>query len=329
MIDPWLVDRLVCPRCRQPVHERVGGLRCRNEHRYPLVGNVPVMLLDDVRPTHWAASVSLKLAREEANVVPPPAGGPIDPIVQEAISATCGNLYKHLIGCLPRYPIPTLDMSAPKGTPFLDIGCHWGRWCVSAARKGWRVVGLDPYLPAIEAAQRIAAALGVSASFVVGDARYLPFASSTFEIVHSYSVLQHFAECDVRQSAAEIGRVLAPGGTSHIQMAQRFGLLNLAQQVRRGFRSPHGFEVRYWRGPELQGVFARAVGSTTIRADGFFSLNAQSADLDLLRPLQRKIVGVSDSLRQLSARWPWLTTIADSVYVQSVRDSRAATITAT
>lgn len=320
MLDAWLLDHLACPRCHGSLTLRDGWLVCAQAHRYPVADDIPIMVLDDVEQTHWAATASIELARDGA---PPESRGTdaIDPIVQEAIGATGGNLYGHLIGKLTRYPIPTIELDAPPGTCFLDIGCHWGRWCVAAARKGWRVVGVDPYLPAIRAAKRVAADLSVDAMFLVGDGRYLPFKASTFQLAHSYSVLQHFSEDDVRACTREIGRVLAAGGRSHVQMAQRHGLRNYIQQARRGFRRPKLFEVRYWPLDELRAAFTAGIGPSSLSADGFFSLNAQSADLDLLRPVQRAIVKTSNALRDLSVRWPWLLYAADSVYVDSRKAS--------
>ena len=107
-------------------------------------------------------------------------------------------------------------------------------------------------------------------------------------------------------------------------MAQRFGALNLVQQLRRGFRPPTAFEVRYWRGRDLRRVFSEALGPTELTVDGFFSLNAQSADLDLLRPAHRGIVHVSNALRRLSSVMPPLVHVADSVYVRAVNSSHPA-----
>src|SRR5437588_177820 len=245
-MDPWLLAQLACPRCRAAVRVAPGGqsLACRAGHTYPVAdGDVPVMLLSEARQTHWVASYALDHFREPDPFAEGSAGG-VDLGVQETIGATCGNLYGHLKGKLGRYPIPNLDLDAPPGTAFLDVGCHWGRWCISAARKGWRVVGLDPSLTGIRAAKRVAASLGVDASFVIGDGRFLPFSGCSFQIVHSYSVLQHFSHEDVRASLDEIARVLGPRGRAHIQMAQLAGLRNLTQQVRRGFRRPRAFEVR-------------------------------------------------------------------------------------
>jgi 2-polyprenyl-3-methyl-5-hydroxy-6-metoxy-1,4-benzoquinol methylase len=323
MIDPWLMGHIVCPRCKGPLAFNGEWLTCQCGHRYPVIDDIPVMLLDDVEQTHWVATHALEYYRE-AGTASPPSDGTIDPVVQEAIGATCGNLYRHLIGNLPRYPIPEIPFTAPTGTSFLDVGCHWGRWCVSAARKGWRVVGIDPSLNGIRAAKRVANALGLQVALVIGDGRYLPFAPSTFQIVHSYSVLQHFAEDDVRQCLREIGRVLEPGGESHIQMAQRMGLLNLLNQARRGFRRARLFQVRYWPLEALRTAFSEDIGPTTLSVDGFLSLNAQLVDLDLLRPAQRALVQLSHRLRRLSQHQKWLIHAADSVYVNSTKRQSSA-----
>jgi hypothetical protein len=117
--------------------------------------------------------------------------------------------------------------------------------------------------------------------------------------------------------AREIGRVLRPEGHAYIQMAQRFGILNLLQQARRQFRRPRLFQVRYWPLAALRSVFSEAIGPTTLSVDGFFSINGQSADLDLLRPAHRALVQASNVLRRLTGRFPWLIRGADSVYVNS------------
>src|SRR5262249_32806177 len=100
-----------------------------------------------------------------------------------------------------------------------------------------------------------------------------------------------------------------------------FGALNLLQQLRRGFRPPANFEVRYWKHKQLKQSFSKRIGPTTLEADGFFSLNAQVTDLDLLRPAHRRLVQLSESLRLARARPPAPVPVADSVYVRSPKTS--------
>lgn len=319
-MDQWLLEHLACPRCRAGVVADANGVTCARGHRYPIVDGIPVMLLDDVRQTHWGATSSIEQSQAAAPVEAIPDAD-VHAFVREAIGATCGNLYAHLQGHLPRLPIPNIPFDISPGARMLDIGCHWGRWCISAARRGGRVIGIDPYLPAVRVAKRVAQSFGVPASFVVGDGRYLPFAPGSFDVVHSFSVLQHFSEEDVARCAREIGRVLVEGGEANVQMAQRFGVLNLLQQARRGFRTPAKFEVRYWRGSDLLTVFREGVGRASLAPDAFLSLNAQGADVDLLRPHHRWIVSLSACLRRAALAWPPLTQAADSVYVVAKKTS--------
>lgn len=238
----------------------------------------------------------------------------IDEYVTKSIVKTHGNLYRGVSG-LDRYPIPVFPLPPGDGRRLLDVGCNWGRWTIAAARAGYEATGVDHKEKAIEAARRVAEQLGVEAEYAVGDARSLPFADDSFEAVFSYSVLQHLAKEDVRRAAAEIGRVLRPGGTAWIEMPNARGLLNFARQASRGFSSGSGFDVRYWTLRELREVFG-TIGTVELLADGFLTLNPQPTDLDLLRPRHRLVVRVSEALRRGSDRAPALVHLADSVYVR-------------
>jgi ubiquinone/menaquinone biosynthesis C-methylase UbiE len=105
------------------------------------------------------------------------------------------------------YPIPEIRLDKGAGELLLDVGSGWGRWSVSAGRKGWKVIGIDLSLVAIMAARRAFSNMGLEMSFVCGDARFLTFKENVFRCVFSYSVLQHFSETDA-EIAIAIGRVL-------------------------------------------------------------------------------------------------------------------------
>ncbi len=206
----------------------------------------------------------------------------IDPFVQRAIGATNGSLYQHLAGNMKEYPIPHLRLPAGDGKLFLEIGCSWGRWCIAAARQGYRPVGVDPSLKGIRAARRVAAQLGIHAHYIVADGRHLPFADETFSQAFSYSVLQHISRDEVRSTLAEIHRVLRPGGGSLVQMPNVFGIRCLYHQV-----APPLLRSPRLRGPLLDSAstalrLRRHVGPSRISVDGYFSLNAQFSDLRFL-----------------------------------------------
>jgi len=315
----WLLNHLVCPRDHRALTWGSDMLTCENGHSYPLVEGIPIMLLDDVEATHNAIAKTLSEIREQrvSEHDVHAAEGAIDPVVQTVIAATSGYLYRPLVGRLTRYPIPEIPIEKGQGGQLLDIGCNWGRWCVAAARKGYRAVGLDPDLGAVLAARRVAGTLGIDACFVVGDARFLPFRAESFDVVFSYSVLQHFSKPDARQTLKGVRRVLKAEGFAVIQMPNALGARSLYHQVRRRFREAHAFEVRYWLPGELVSAFREEIGPCELFVDGFFGLGIQAADVDLLPRRMRAVVYASELLRKVSVKVPPLKRLADSVYLRS------------
>jgi SAM-dependent methyltransferase len=314
--DTTVWRELACPRDSSQLDPRGETLVCDHGHEYPYVDGIPVLVVDDeiepTQPGYWASPDDIERVRAE--VPPPVTGDAVDPYVAELILGTHGNLYKHLSSGMPRYPIPDFPLPQGSGRLLLDIGCNWGRWSIAAARAGYRPIGIDPSFEAIVAARRIAEQLGVDARYVVADGRKLPFPDGTFDVVFSYGVLQHFSKADVACSVDEVRRVLDPDGYSWVQMPNAFGLLNIVRLAQRRFREGDLFEVRYWRPSELQSVFGR-IGPSELSTDGYFTLNPQARDLDLLPTRFRALVRVSETLKRIGAP----TRLADSVNIRSVR----------
>jgi len=96
------------------------------------------------------------------------------------------------------------------GDGVLDLACGTGNAALLAAAAGARVTGLDGARRLIEVAHGRAAAAGVDAKFVVGDALDLPFDDGSFEVV--VSVFGVIFAPDPARAVEEILRVLVPGG---------------------------------------------------------------------------------------------------------------------
>jgi SAM-dependent methyltransferase/uncharacterized protein YbaR (Trm112 family) len=313
---------LVCPRDKQELQFDGDHLVCEQGHRYAVIEGVPVMLVSDVEQTHIEGTRALAIAESgDASSLAKFVLGPhdIDPFVRNVIGATNGGLYGHLVGTLTEYPIPTLRLPAGENRHFLEIGCNWGRWCIAAARLGYRVVGIDPSLKSIRAANRVARQLGVEATYIVADGRFLPFRDLSFDQVFSYSVLQHLSKQNALASLTEIRRIMSIGGNALIQLPNVYGVRCLYHQIRRGFHEGKDFDVRYWRPSELLAAFTDRIGPSELSVDGFFSLNVQPSDLRLLLPRYRAVVHASEILRWLSHRIPVLRQVADSLYVTAQR----------
>jgi SAM-dependent methyltransferase len=244
------------------------------------------------------------------------APGHVDPAARFLVGATNGMMYRHLIGHLASYPIPEIRLEAASNRTLLDIGCNWGRWCVAAARLGYRPIGIDPSLGAVLAARRVCLQFKISAEFVVGDARFLPFRENSLENVFSYSVLQHFPKNEATTAFAEAWRVLRIGGVGMVQMANRAGLRCLYHQIRRGFREPRNFEVRYWGIEEMRRMLMNIGADASFSVDCFFGIGLQANDIALMSARQAAVIRCSERLRSWSMRLPLLTRVADSVYVR-------------
>ena len=317
-----LWEVLVCPRDKQSLRQEGAKLVCGQGHRYSVVEGIPILLVSEAEQTHIEGTRALAVAEsgDESSLrkfdVKPDE---IDPFVVNAIGATNGSLYEHLVGRLTEYPIPRLRLPSGEGRGFLEIGCNWGRWCIAAARQGYRPIGIDPSLKSIRAANRVARQLGIDAAYVVADGRFLPFLDQSFDQIFSYSVLQHLSKENTLATLSEIRRVLHVGAGALIQMPNTFGMRCLYHQIRRGFQEGQDFDVRYWRPKELRSAFTERIGPSELTVDGYFSLNVQPSDIHLLLARYRPIVHASEGLRWMSERVPALMKVADSLYVSARR----------
>jgi len=313
---------LACPRDKSPLQLAGENLTCEQGHSYPIIEDVPILLVSEVEQTHIEGTRAVAIAESrDASSLAKFNLGPndIDPFVRNVIGATNGSLYGHLVGKLTEYPIPVLRLPPGNGKLFLEVGCNWGRWCIAAARQGFLPIGIDPSLKSIRAANRVARQLGIEATFLVADGRFLPFREGSFDQVFSYSVLQHLSRENVAIALAEIHRVLRPSARALVQMPNVFGIRCLYHQARRGFREGQDFDVRYWRPSELLSIFKKKIGPSALSVDGYFSLNIQPSDVRLLPARYRAIVRSSEALRKVSRVVPLLTRVADSLYVEAVR----------
>ena len=174
----------------------------------------------------------------------------------------------------------------------------------------------------MQAARRVADQLGVDAQYVVGDARHLPFADESVDVVFSYSVFQHFSKRDALAAFEEIGRVLKPGG----ELADPDGE-PLRREAASGTRRASGASASPARSStsvtgargSCSDELAQRVGPTELSVDGFFTLNPQPTDLALLPARYRAVVRTSETLRRVSETVKPLTLVADSVYARSRR----------
>lgn len=96
------------------------------------------------------------------------------------------------------------------GWRVLDVGCGDGRFLLSLARRGLRVVGVDASAPMLRAAAEHARAEALPLRLVRAEAGALPFADRAFDAVAAVTVLCFTA--DSATALREMARLLKRGG---------------------------------------------------------------------------------------------------------------------
>lgn len=101
------------------------------------------------------------------------------------------------------------QLGDPTGQRVLDFGCGHGMAAVVLARLGARVTAFDLSPGYLVEAHARARANGVAIDLVQADGERLPFADQSFDRIWGNAVLHHL---DLKKTASELLRVLAPGG---------------------------------------------------------------------------------------------------------------------
>jgi ubiquinone/menaquinone biosynthesis C-methylase UbiE len=115
-------------------------------------------------------------------------------------------------------PTPELvAVMAFKGLPepgqtALDIGCGTGRETVFLAKLGYRAIGVDMTKTALEKARRRAEQAGVDVDFREGNVLEMPVADASVDFANDCGCFHVIPEQDREKYAAELYRVLKPGG---------------------------------------------------------------------------------------------------------------------
>ncbi len=101
------------------------------------------------------------------------------------------------------------------GQTLVDLGCGRGELVALAAGAGARrAVGVEYAAAAVEIARRTFAAQGVSdrAEIILADARAVPVASGTADLVTMLDVVEHLTPAELDAALGEAMRILRPGG---------------------------------------------------------------------------------------------------------------------
>jgi ubiquinone/menaquinone biosynthesis C-methylase UbiE len=119
------------------------------------------------------------------------------------------------------------ELSLPKTTRVLDIGCGAGFMSVALAKKGFAVDAIDSVPAMIELTQRHAKLTGTDTKVhvAIGDVHELSFEDQSFDLIVALGVTPWLH--DLRKALAEIARVLTHGGYVVLTADNRYRLNQL------------------------------------------------------------------------------------------------------
>jgi len=110
-----------------------------------------------------------------------------------------------------------------------------------------QITGIDISIPSLQVAARCGQFFSRPIDLAAGDAERLPFADSTFDVVFSQGVVEHFRDPDAM--LAEQARVLRPDGALVINVPQaRTGYTRFKHQEMEKGTWPWGWETEYTPG---------------------------------------------------------------------------------
>jgi SAM-dependent methyltransferase/uncharacterized protein YbaR (Trm112 family) len=246
--------------------------------------------------------------------------GKIPWIVQQQIGATNGVHYVDTIGKLQEYPIPEIPVGEGRNNQLLlDIGCGWGRWLVASSRKNFIPVGIDLRLEFCEIARQVVSENGSNAYTVVADLQELPFQDNVFDVVWSFSVIQHTHYNRMISCLREIQRILNTDGYCFLEFPNKNGFRNrfgpASASNNMEFES---WDVRYYTPDEYRNIFLEFFKDFEFSTHSMLGIGILPGDFKYARGFKNKaIISVSRLFTELSNVIKPLKEYADSIYIKA------------
>lgn len=266
---------------------------------------------------------------EKLDYQPEPKGyaGKLPWTVQQQVAATNGVQYLDRIGKLDDYPSYELPVKPVRSGLMLDIGSGWGRWLVAGARKGYIPVGMDIRLEFCKVALETLRAQGLAGYTVVADLKEPPFAEDVFDLVWSFSVIQHTHKDRMLSCLAHIKRMLKPGGYCKLEFPNKNGVHNYFGPAKK-FASVAGdyqsWEVRYYTPGEYNRFFTGIFGNVKSSVHSMLGIGVLKEDLRYVSLKNKILCAASLAGSAIAKLVSPLKNICDSLYFEAVKSGNMA-----
>ena len=139
----------------------------------------------------------------------------------------------------------------------LDAGCGSGKYSIPLQMRGFDVIGVDVSSCALEMAVKGSVCRELDIKFVAADICYLPFPSSSFDVIWCYGVLQHLLSAERELAISEFRRLLRRNGILFIEVFgeedMRYGGIEVENNT---FKRKNGIIYHYFNKDELNGLLS-------------------------------------------------------------------------
>ena len=255
--------------------------------------------------------------------IPEDYNSPLDWRVQLQIAATNGRHYTDRIGKLDSYPIYELPLKKAKGHQLmLDIGSGWGRWLIAGAYKGYIPIGLDLRLEFCQTSRKVLKDLNLSGYLVVADLENLPFQDSTFDMIWSYSVIQHTHKKRLLNCLQHINRILKVEGFTKLEFPNKNGIRNRILHARNSEKHKDDYNtwhIRYYTIREYKKIIGKYLDKIKVTNHSFIGIGVLKEDLKYVSLKNKIFTAFSLAMSQLTRIIVPLKNLSDSIYIYAVK----------
>ncbi|MBA2519082.1 MAG: class I SAM-dependent methyltransferase [Chloroflexia bacterium] len=186
-------------------------------------------------------------------------------------------------------PIEAAELGDVAGLSLLHLQCHLGLDCITFARRGARVTGLDFSPRAIETARQLAVDTNLPVTFVEGnvyDTRQL--VAGTFDLVFaSWGVFCWIP--DVGRWIATAASMLNPGGRLYV--IDSHPMMGMLEEETGPTGAPHMVVFQNWRTPIDQPIEYDA----PLSYSGDPTIVANAASREWVHPMSDFVMAVRDA----------------------------------
>ena len=241
--------------------------------------------------------------------------------VQGLIAGTNGTHYLNRIGKLKEYPVYEMPVDKVKGEHLmLDIGCGWGRWLTSGANKGYIPIGVDIKLNLCHASLLVMKTQNVSGYAVSADLTNMPFKDNIFDLVWSFSVIQHTHYERMVNCLQRINSILTNEGFTLLEFPNKNGLRNrkiVSNQSIDDINNYNSWCVRYYTPAEYETIVSKFLSHYSFYNHSFLGIGVLKEDLKYVSFSNKIKCAISLLFSAATNVIPNMKNYSDSIYIRA------------